>query len=159
MGTSPTPNICGFGDVAQTEIREFKARNVEVELDMTSLSRVDKMLILRSTDPANHIELNFRAERPNEFPADLFVVEKYNCEIVFITPEFSVPIPQHLIGQTIHVRTLLVGNRLTVWVNGSQVVDQSFPFSNQKAGNVGLGVIVPEGITAFDNVRVRNLGN
>jgi hypothetical protein len=79
----------------ETLIHDLKARNVDIQLDMQSIQRVDKGIILRSTGPGNQIELNFRAERPGEFPADLIVQEVVNCQPILYTPEFSVLIPPH----------------------------------------------------------------
>jgi len=78
---------------------------------MTSLDRVDKGLILRSAGPGDQIELNFRAERPDDYPADVIVQEISGCEGRSIR-RVSVIIP-HQVGQTIHVRVRLVGSQLT----------------------------------------------
>ena len=139
----------------ETLIRGLQASNVDIELDMQSIERVDKAIILRSTGPDNQIEINFRAERPGEFPADLIVQEVVNCQFILHTPEFEVLIPPHQVGETIHVRVRLTGNRLQVWIDHVLVLKRSFPFTAMQ-GRVGLGVI-EMGITAFDNVQVEVL--
>ncbi len=147
---------CGEVPTNQTLLRDFQARDVDIELDMMSIARVDKILVLRSADPDNQIELNFRAERPDEFPADLVVQERSKCAFTLLTPEFSVLIPPHQVGQTIHTRAQLVHERLRVWIDGTLVLNRSFPFS-VRSGALGMGV-VGGGVTAFDNVFVHRLG-
>ena len=124
---------------------------------MRSIERVDKFLVLRSASPGNEVWIDFRAERPNEFPADLLVGQFTNCEETLYTPEFSVLIPPHQLGQTIHVRAILVGSRLGVLIDNILVLDRTFPFS-LRAGQVGLATIDDDsgpGTTAFDNVVTR----
>jgi len=156
QGVGTDSSACAGLGLNQSLVRNLCARNVEVELDMTSVARVDKGVILRSTGPDNQIELNFRAARPDGFPADLIVQEVSDCRRTLLTPEFSVLIPQHDVGQRIHIRIRLVGNQLTVWIDGTQVLDGSFPFVNG-SGQLGLGVI-DGGLATFDNVSVRVLG-
>jgi hypothetical protein len=145
---------CGGFSLNKTLVRNLEAKNIDFQVDMTSIQGVDKGIILRSTGPDNQIELNFRAERPGAFPADLVVQEIVNCQFILYTPEFSVPIP-HQVGQTIHVRAKLVGNHLRVWINSQMVLDRSFPFAATK-GQVGLAALDGE-VAAFDNVRVKVL--
>lgn len=148
---------CGEFPTNQTLIRDFEARDVDLTLDMASIERVDKIVVLRSADPDNQIEVNFRAERPGEFPADLIVQERSQCAFTLLTPEFSVLIPPHQVGQTIHVRVQLVHDRLRVWIDGTLVLNRSFPFS-ERTGALGVDVI-GGGVTAFDNVFVHRLGH
>lgn len=136
----------------ETLIDQLVARNVDIQLDMRSLERVDKGIILRSTGANNQIELNFRAERPGEFPSDLMVMENVDCGQVLHTAEFEILLPPHQVRETIHVRAKLVGNRLQVWVDSEKVLDRSFEFAAVR-GQVGLAVI-EGGITQFDNVQV-----
>ena len=154
----------GFGGVAQacqgfgpnqSLVQGLQASDLEVELDMVSLSGVDKGLILRSSGASDQIELDFRAERPGAYPADLIVQEQVNCNRVMHTAEFAVLVP-HQVGQTIRVRVRLIATQLTVWVDGAQVLDASFPFTNV-SGKVGVAFLTG-GTTAFDNVRIPVLG-
>jgi hypothetical protein len=149
-GASDTSSPCGQ-PTNETLIEDLEGGDVDMQLDMTSIQRVDKLIVLRSADPDNQIELNFRAERPGEFPADLIVQERVSCQQTLYTPEFSVPAP-HQLGQTIHVRIKLKGDRLQVWMDNKQLLNKEYPFV-AKQGKIGLRVI-EGGTTAFDNVEV-----
>src|SRR5262249_36446243 len=136
-----------------TLINNFQARDVEIEVDMTSLVQVDKLIVLRSTGRGDQIELNFRARRPGAFPADLVVQEWSGCTFSLLTQEFEVltPVGADEVGQTVRVRVRLTGSRLHVWMNGIEVLDRTFSFANEETGSVGLAVL-STGTTAFDNV-------
>ena len=136
----------------QSLVRNFRARNLDVRLALTSLVGVNKFVVLRSTDSDNQIELNFRAERPGAFPADLIVQEKVASAFILHTPEFSVLTPPHQVGQTIRARIRLTGDRLQVWTDGVQVLDRTFPFS-ARTGRAGVGVYLDK--AAFDDVQFR----
>jgi hypothetical protein len=142
--SSPSP--CGH-PTGQSLIRGVRARNLDMRVDLTSLTGVDKFVVLRSTDSDNQIELNFRAAPWG----DLVVQEKTACAFFLHTPEFSVLIPPHQVGQTIRTRIRLIGDRLTIWIDGSRVLDRTFPFT-ARAGRAGVGVWT--GKVGFDNVRV-----
>ncbi len=143
----------GPSSIYETLIRQYIARDVVAEVDMKSIERVDKIIILRSADSGSQIELNFRA---NPF-GDLIVQERVNCEGFIYTPEFSVPIP-HQVGQTIHVRLKLIGQKLSVWIDDVLVLDRTFNFKNTKAGQGGVAVI-DAGKAEFDNVKAIKLDN
>jgi len=153
-GTFNASCTYGFSN-NETLIRDLEASDVDIQIDMRSIERVDKGIILRSSGANNQIELDFRAERPGAYPADLLVQELVNCEFMRHTQEFEVLIPPHQVGETIHVRIRLVGNRLQVWIDGHLVLNRSFPFAATR-GRVGVAVIAA-GITAFDNMRVHVL--
>jgi hypothetical protein len=154
-GTSDTFTPCGF-ILNQSLIRDLAASDVDIQADMRSIERVDKYIVLRLTKPFdNQIAVNFRAERPGEFPADLIVQEVIGCEFILHTAEFEVLIPPHQVGETIHVRVKLIGNRVQVWIDNHLVLNRSFPFA-ATTGRMGLAVI-EGGITAFDNVQVHVL--
>ena len=156
VGEGTFENLCTYGfSTNETLIQDLDASNVDIQLDMRSIERVDKGIILRSTGSGSQIELDFRAERPGAYPADLLVQELVNCQFIRHTQEFEVLIPPHQVGETIHVRITLIGNRLQVWMDGQRVLDRSFPFVATR-GQVGLAVI-NAGITAFDNVLVKVL--
>ena len=156
VGEGTFDTLCTYGfSNNETLIQDLEASNVDIQLDMRSIQGVDKGIILRSTDAGNQIELNFRAERPGAYPADLVVQELVNCQFIFHTQEFEVLIPPHQVGETIHVHITLIGNRLQVWIDAHLVLDRSFPFVATR-GRVGLAVI-NAGITAFDNVLVKVL--
>jgi hypothetical protein len=144
----------GFSSNA-TLIDRLEAMDVDIQLDMRSIVRVDKAIILRSTDVGNQIELDFRAERPGAYPSDLMVQELIDCEYIWHTDEFEILLPPHRVGETIHVRVRLVDNKLQVWVDSQLVLSRSFRFT-ATTGRVGLAVI-EGGITEFDNVQVHVL--
>jgi hypothetical protein len=155
-GTIKTSESCQKSYGAQTMIKDFKAQNVFIELDMKSKQMVDKLVILRSVDRGNQIELNFRAERPGSYPADLIVQQFNNCQFELLTPEFSVLIPPHQIDQKIHVKVQLIERRLTVWIDNIKVLEKMFPSLSLRSGGFGIGII-QTGITEFDNVNVKSL--
>ena len=130
----------------ETLIRDLRARDVELRVEMRSQQRVDKGIVLRSTSPTDQIELNFRADPFN----DLVVQEIAACQ--FILLEFVAQIP-HLVGQTIDVRAKLIGDLLCVWIDGELVLSRRFPFQ-ATSGSMGLAAIRHGGVTAFDNVQV-----
>jgi len=141
---------CGTGFSSnESLIRNLDAADVDVRLEMRSIQRVDKGIILRSTAAGDQIELNFRAS-PSF--SDLIVQELAGCQFNFLD---AVALP-HEMGQVLHVHARLVGQRLTVWVDGRLVFDRSLPFQ-AKHGGVGLAVITDHGVSAFDNVRVKSL--
>lgn len=72
---------CGH-PTSQSLIRNFRARNVDMRVDLTSLTGVDKFVVLRSTDSDNQIELNFRAAPYG----DLVVQEKVACDFSSTPP-------------------------------------------------------------------------
>jgi hypothetical protein len=157
VGTS-LPGACA-SPTSQTLINNFQAQDIDIQVDMTSLVQVDKLIILRSTGRGDQIELNFRARRPGAFPADLVVQEWSGCTFSLLTQEFEVltPVGVDEVGQTVHARVQLTGSRLHVWMNGIEVLDRTFNFANGGTGGVGLAVLAT-GTTAFDNVLVSTPG-
>ncbi|MET0987400.1 MAG: FG-GAP repeat protein [Steroidobacteraceae bacterium] len=141
---------CGTGFSSnETLIRHLDAADVDVRLEMRSIQRVDKGVILRSTAAGDQIELNFRS---SPFFSDLVVQELVGCQFNFLE---SASIP-HEMGEVLQVRIRLVGQRLTVWVKQRLVLNRELPF-HAKRGGVGLAVITDQGVSAFDNVRVKVL--
>jgi hypothetical protein len=137
---------CGTGFSSnETLVRNLQATDVDISLEMRSIQRVDKGIILRSTSPENQIELNFLADGFNL----LIVQHLIDCQLTLL---HAVGVP-HQLGEIIRVRARLVGQRLQVWVNGRQVLDGLFPFRTAR-GAVGMSVITDLGYSVFDNVRV-----
>jgi hypothetical protein len=145
--------LVGEGDGAPPRdsviIRDgFTARDMQLQVDMTSLTRVDKAIVFRFRDVGNYLFLNFRAAPFN----DLTVAEVLGG--VLIPAYADVPIPAHNVGETIQVKASLTGKRFTVYVKGILILDQELPVSEAEGG-LGLWVIDDEfgdGLTAFDNV-------
>lgn len=128
----------------ETLVRDLSARDVELRVDMRSLERVDKGIVLRSTGPSDQVELNFRAAPFS----DLVVQEVIACDLHLLSFD---PLP-HEMGQTIDVQVRLVGNILKVWMDGELVLERCYDF-RASSGAVGLAVI-NDGVSAFDNVQV-----
>jgi hypothetical protein len=132
-------------------IQHLDAADVDVRVQMRSIQRVDKGVILRSTSSGNQIELNFLADPYNA----LAIQEVVNCQlrIYRILGGTAIAAINHELGEVIHVRIKLVGQRLQVWMKGQLVVDGLFPFRATR-GAVGVSVITDLGYSVFDNVRV-----
>jgi hypothetical protein len=130
-------------------IRNLQASDVHVVLDMKSLVRYDKYLVLRADSKGNRVELNFRSGW-----SDLVIEEIDNCVLRALADPF--PLPVSSVGDTQRVEAILIGSRLRVLVDNVLVVDRVLDLP-QRAGRVGVGVISDgygPGTTAFDNVRV-----
>ena len=130
-------------------IKHLAATDVDVRLQMRSIQRVDKGLILRSSSPGNQIELNFLADGYNA----LAIQQVTNCRLQVYEVLFGIPALRHELGEIIEVRVKLVGQRLQVWSKGQLVLDGLFPF-RMTPGSVGVSVITDLGYSVFDNVRV-----
>jgi hypothetical protein len=130
-------------------IQHLAATDVDVRLQMRSIQRVDKAVILRSTSPGNQIEVNFLADGYNA----LAIQQVSNCQLTVYQVLFGMPGLRHELGEIIDVRIKLVGQRLQVWSKGQLVLDGLFPFRVTQ-GSVGVGVITDLGYSVFDNVRV-----
>jgi hypothetical protein len=128
-------------------IRNLRARDLEVSLDMKSIVRHDKYVIARA-EGGNRIQINFRSVLN-----DILVEEINNC----IARTIAIfPIRAIDSDDEISTKVILIGSRLRVLVNNLLVIDQEISLS-QRAGQVGVGVISDgygPGTTAFDNVRV-----
>lgn len=137
---------CGTGFSSnESLIGGLQATDVDMSLEMRSIQRVDKGIILRSIDPSNQIELNILAAPYNI----LYIGQLIDCQS---QQYYSVPI-EHQLGEVIKVRVRLVGQRLMIWVNGRSILDGEFPFF-MRQGAVGMTVITDLGYAVFDNVRV-----
>jgi hypothetical protein len=137
---------CGTGFSSnESLLGELRATDVDMTLEMRSIQRVDKGIILRSVDSATQIELNLLAAPYNV----LYIGELINCQSQQF---YAVPL-EHQLGEVIEVRVRLVGQRLQLWMNGRSIVDGEFPFTVRR-GKVGMTVITDLGYAVFDNVRV-----
>ena len=82
------PDACATGTSAdETLIRDLRAENVEMRLEMRSEQRVDKGIILRSTGLGDQIALNFRADPFN----DLVVQELAGCQFILFDSNTRIP--------------------------------------------------------------------
>lgn len=143
---------CGDVSNSQSLIRHLDATDVDVHLQMRSIQRVDKAVILRSTSSANQIALNFLA-----YPFDALAIQQVsNCQLTIYQYLVDIPAIHHEFGEIVDVRVRLVGQRLQVWMKGQLVLDSLFPFRVTR-GSVGVGLIPDLGYSIFDNVRVQVL--
>lgn len=149
--TAPDTATGGAVDLAGAvaAVDGLTATNVTVCLDMTSLEREDKGIVLRWLGPNDGIWLGFRGR---DADSDLTVAQAVKGTPTLLTPEFSVPIPAHDIGDTIHICATLVGQRLRVEVDEERVLDRTFPF-RVRAGAVGVHALA-DNLVTYDNVRV-----
>jgi hypothetical protein len=123
--------------------------DVGLHLEMQSVERLDKTLVLRATDPSNRIELNFRGDPIN----DLMVQELRDCVLVSHTVEGEIPVAHG--ADMIAVDVTLRGEHLTVVVDGAVVVDRTFPFPVRQ-GQVGVAVI-ENSLVRFDSIWTESL--
>lgn len=142
---------CGASMMTASLREGSSARDVAVHVAMRSLTRVDKVIVLRATDASNRIELNFRADPLN----DLVVQELVGCDFIHLTDEGEVVLP-HAMEETLHIDVELRGDRLVVVRDGELVLDRSFEFANDGPGLVGVAVI-DRAVTSFDSFWVETL--
>jgi hypothetical protein len=123
----------------------LSAKNVRVHARMTSVLGVDKLLVLRSRPGGNRIEINFRAnyvDNGKSSGGDLNVADLVDCvdvgDYIQAGGPNSILIP-HEVGQAIVVDVQLVGQQLTIAVDGNIVFDGSLPLSTNP-GSVGFAV-------------------
>jgi hypothetical protein len=136
-------------------VDNFSAADVRVHVQMTAIDRPDKVIVLRSRDSGDRIELNFVAYweyNGAQVGGVLVIQELVNCQQSSLAQAVSVP---HNIGDTITVDLELIGTQLTVNVGGSQVFDGALAVSTDPGG-VGLAVITGA-TTIFDDFWVEAL--
>jgi len=143
-------SVCGASRMTASLREGSRSTDVTMHVEMRSLERVDKVLVLRATDDSNRIELNFRADPYN----DLIVQELIDCELVYHTTDGEVVV-EHAMGTTLEVDVTLRGNRLIVRRKTETVLDREFDFANTE-GDVGVAVI-ERGVSSFDSVWVEVL--
>jgi len=156
-GPATAVTCVGAGSLMTASLVDnFSAANVRVHLQMTSLDRPDKVIVLRSRDSGDRIELNFLANYDFGTPEGgvLVIQELVNCEYFNRNPPGTISIP-HMVGETITVDLDLRGTQLTVKVDGSQVFDGALAVATAPGG-VGVGVITG-GTVVFDDVWVEAL--
>jgi hypothetical protein len=123
----------------------LSAQNVRVHAKMTSVVGVDKLLVLRSRPGGNRIEINFRANyvyNGTSSGGDLNVSDLVDCvdvgDYIQAGGPNSILIP-HEVGQAIVADVQLIGQQLTIAVDGKVVFDGSLPLSTTP-GSVGFAV-------------------
>ena len=154
IGTA-IPRSCN--GVYSTYNTELLTKDVEMEVDLISLKgSQDRIISVRSYDPCNEIQLNFRSLEFN----DLVVQQVFNGkQTIFGTFKNASIDPQ----KSTHVHIKLVGNHLTVWIDNNPLplVDSDFSFDLVYKGKVGLGVLKSKkGVdnkVGFDNVVINGV--
>lgn len=141
---------CGVTRMTASLREGSGSTDVRVHAELTSLARVDKVIVLRAANASNRIELNFRGDFN-----DMVVQEIVDCEARYLTPEGSVAVP-HSFDDRIAVDVELRGNHLLVRVDDKTVLDRDFAFANTAEGRVGVAVI-DNGMTSFDSVWMQRL--
>jgi len=136
---------------------DISAANVRVSAQLTDLERADKVLVLRSRDSGNRIELNFRSFHDDEgviYGGDLVVQELVDCMLTTHVLPQTVEVP-HELAESLVVDVELRGTALTVVVGGETVFEDEVPVSIEPGG-VGFGVIT-SGVARFDDLVVEVL--
>lgn len=151
-GPDAPPGACTDSLMTHAVVSDAVAQDVIVTLEMTAIDRVDKVLLLRSVDGANRLQLNFRALTRDGNYGDLMVQQIDGCVFTLLTTEGELPIG-HEMGEKIDVEVRLIGTNLTVKVDGHDVVNRDFPNIVVRSGAVGLGVI-DHATSVFDDLVV-----
>lgn len=135
-------------------VPDVEAQDLHLHARLTSVERVDKVLVLRSRDRANRLQLNFRATDVDGSYGDLMVQEIRDCAFRRLTGEGEIPVP-HALGAPIDVDVDLVGAHLLVEVDGRPVLDRDVDVA-VASGRIGFGII-DRSITSFDDVVMTSL--
>jgi hypothetical protein len=143
------------------------AANVRVHARMTSITRPDKVLVLRAQPSGDRIELNFRsyfAMDGRQQGGDLVISTLSACNQTILVLPDAVPVPQYSFKPVV-VDVKLIGQKLTVVVDGNQIYDDA-PMATSvdggtqqllsAPGRVGFGVFY-DGEVTFDDLVVEVL--
>lgn len=128
---------------------EFTGKDLHISLETTSMQRVDKVLLLRSVDSSNRLQLNFRALTGDGDYGDLIVQETRDGVFTLLTDPGEIPIG-HELGETIKIEVWLINKYLRVRVNDEVVVSRDFNIA-MVTGRMGVGVI-DHSLTVFDDL-------
>lgn len=150
-GPDAPSGACSDSLMTHAVVTQATAQDLVVSLEMTAMERVDKVLLLRSVDGANRLQLNFRALTRDGNYGDLMIQEIRDCAFTLHTAEGELPIG-HEMGEKIDVEVRLIGTHLRVKVDGHEVVSRDFPIA-VRSGAVGLGVI-DHATSVFDDLVV-----
>jgi hypothetical protein len=146
IGVGPAAEVTCVGSgslMTATMLNNFSATDVRVRAKLTSLTRIDKVLILRERDPGNRIEVNFRATHVypdgSTVGGDLVIQELVGCQFTILLVPKTVLIPHDPL-QTISVDVQLRGTHFHILVDGNVVFDNDVPVVTA-AGSVGMAII------------------
>jgi hypothetical protein len=160
VATGPAdPVTCvGAGSLMTASLVDnFSAADVRLHVQMTAVDRPDKVIVLRSRDSGDRIELNFVAYwdyNGVQVGGQLIIQELVNCTYFDRSPATPISIP-HNVGDPITVDLVLRGTQLTVNFDGSQVFAGAITVATDPGG-VGVGVITG-GTVIFDDFWVEDL--
>lgn len=154
FGPDSPSGDCTASLMSHALVPAVTAQDQRVRARLSSLARVDKVITLRSVDPANRVQVNFRATDTDGSYGDLMVQEIRDCVFTVFTGEGEIPIP-HALGEAIDVELELVGTRLMVQVDGQTVFEREVPVV-ERAGQIGFGII-DRSTTVFDDVVMTSL--
>jgi hypothetical protein len=136
---------CGASLMTASYREGSEATDLSMHVELAAEARLDKTIVLRASDAANRIELNFRGAPIN----DLIVQELVGCEVVYHSEEGEIAVEQPE-GEPIAVDIELEGQHLRVIVDDELVIDRDYEFANTGEGRVGVAVI-DQAITTFDS--------
>lgn len=154
FGPEVVPGACTGSLMTHALVPGLVVEDVSVHVQLASVARVDKVVVLRSTGEENRVQVNLRALDSDASYGDLVVQEIRDCEFIRYTQEGEVPIP-HALGDAVEVDINLVGARLTVEIDGTTAFDRDVPVA-LRSGQVGLGII-ERSTTMFDDIVVTSL--
>jgi hypothetical protein len=161
--TCPGGAFTGSG-MTTSVLTGLAATDVRVHARLTSWTRPDKVLVLRSRPSGNRIEINFRSLYDAHDGGDLTISALVDCQDITFFSTTPISIPQYPY-QSIAVDVELRGPRLRIAVNGAQVYDDVPQALGQDGGtwllptdpgSVGFGVFL-DGEDVFDDFVVEVL--
>ena len=155
--TCPGGSLGGSG-MAASVLRGFSAQDVRVHAKLVGVTDADEVIVLRSRPGGNRIELNFRANFVDNGVAtggDLVIAELRDCVDITYVDVNTILIP-HAMGRAIVVDVELVGQHLTLAMDGNVVFDRTVDVATDP-GSVGFAVFQHGFQAMFDDFRVEVL--
>ena len=145
-GTAMTTSVLSTPSVA----------NVRVHAWMMSMTRPDKVLVLRAQPSGDRIELNFRSYYIDgqQYGGDFSISTLSACKQTLFDLPGAIPVPQYDY-KPIEVDVQLIGQKLTVAVDGKQIYD-GVPTATGVDGGTGQLLSAPGrvGFGVFDDGEV-----
>ncbi|HEY4219882.1 MAG TPA: hypothetical protein VGO62_01035 [Myxococcota bacterium] len=152
-GPDDNPTTCADSLITHAIFPAVNAQDLTVHAQLASIKRVDKVLVLRSVDQGNRLQINFRARDAGGEYGDVMVQEVKDCVFSKFTNDGQIPLDNEL-GDALDVDVTLAGQHITVVAGGKTLLDADEPITVQ-AGKVGVGVI-DHSESMFDNFIVRD---
>lgn len=153
----PAKETCnGNGTVMSASVlRNLSAQDVRLHARLSSDVSPDKVIVLRSRQGGNRLELNFRSKYTDNDAVqggDLSIFDVGECTVKTYVDGNTIFIP-HEMGQSIVVDIQLIGAQLKVDVDGKQVYNNNLPGVSMTAGSVGFAAF-RDGELQFDDLLV-----